>query len=143
MDMQRRILVSMLCLSLASLAPMPLSACAMLMALPTECAPALADKAPQVSHCEHTMVSGTQADENAATLQANTSQLPCCQLTSAPSPDASAGAAKVKVVPANAPLTNAPQANTTKIFDRAAARAEHQQFTSPPDRQPLLCTFLI
>ena len=143
MNMRRRILLSMLCLSLASLAPTPLSACAVMMTLPTECAPAHVRAASHGSQCEQAMASGTQVDENSAQLRAKASQLPCCQLIAAPVPDASAGISKIKVASAVAALEIVTQASTTKIFERTTAQIQRELSASPPDRQPLLCTFLI
>jgi hypothetical protein len=137
--MRRRILISMLCLCLASLAPAPLSACAMWMALPADCAPAAT---PVVSHCEE-MAAVKAGEENSASLRANPLGLPCCQLAAAPVPDASANAGKSKVAPADATLVRAPQVSFAKVFERAASQAEYAQFDSPPDQQSLLCTFLI
>lgn len=140
MFMQRRLLISMLCLSLAGLAPVPLSACAMLMASPADCSPAPAKAAPAVSHCEQ---AATAEGANQDTFQADASKLPCCELRAAPAPDASAGISKVNVAPASASLEDGPQAVPSQALDRTIAQTEFEQFTSPPDRQPLLCTFLI
>lgn len=138
--MKRRLLISMLCLSLASLAPMPLSACAMLMAAPSGCARAAADPPASTSHCEQAFAAeGTNQD----TLHTGTSELPCCKLTAAPVPDTGAGIAKVDVAPAFTSLEEVPQAIAVKTLERTAALIDLEQFALPPDRQPLLCTFLI
>jgi hypothetical protein len=70
-------------------------------------------------------------------------ELPCCQLTAAPLPDASIGSGKISVAPSVAALRNALQAITVRTIEPAPAQTELEQFASPPDRQPLLCTFLI
>jgi hypothetical protein len=138
--MKRRLLISMLCLSLASMAPAPLSACAMLMASPTDCAPAQAVPDPTASHCEQAAASkGT----NQKQLQAAASELPCCKLTAAPVPDAGAGLGKVNFTQAAAWPESGPQAIAGHALERPISQTDLEQFTSPPDRQPLLCTFLI
>ena len=112
----------------------------MLMASPTDCAPAPAESAPAASHCEQAVSSeGTNQDK----LQADATELPCCELTAAPVPDASAGIGKVNVAPASASLGNGPQAITVKTFEWTTSQSPAEQFASPLDRQPLLCTFLI
>jgi len=138
--MQRRLLISMLCLSLAGLAPVPLSACAMLMAAPSGCGPAAADLPASTSHCEQAFAA---KETNQHTLQPGTSELPCCKLTAAPIPDTGAGISKVNFAPAYASLEVAPQAIAVKTPERTAAQIDLEQFASPPDKQPLLCTFLI
>jgi hypothetical protein len=138
--MKRRLLISMLCLSLAGLAPAPLSACAMLMASPTDCAPAPAESAPTASHCEQAVsAKGTNQD----TLRANASELPCCTSKAAPVPDAGAGLGKVNFTQASASPESGPQAIAGHALERPISQTDLEQFTSPPDRQPLLCTFLI
>jgi len=130
----------MLCLSLAGLAPAPFSACAMLMASPTDCTPTPAKSAPAASHCEQAVSSeGTNQDN----VQAAATELPCCTLTAAPVPDAGAGLGKVNVAQASTSLENETQAIPGHAVERTIAQTELEQFTSPPDRQPLLCTFLI
>ena len=141
MYMRRRILIAILGLSLASLSPVPLSACAMLMSLPADCAPAPAEPMP-ASHCEHAVSPEAQMEQNQAKLQANASELPCCQVTAAPVPDTGAGMGKTEVAPTPAVLEDALQATSVRVFERTATQAE-RDFSSPPDRQPLLCTFLI
>jgi hypothetical protein len=138
--MKRRVLLSTLCLSLASLAPAPLSACAMMMSLPAECAPAAGVSAPAASHCEQAVSSEAT---NQDTLQAGASELPCCKLTAAPMPDAGVSLGKVNVAPASASLENGPHVIPGQTLERTISQTELEQFTSPPDRQPLLCTFLI
>ena len=134
---RKRVLISVLCLSVASLAPTPLSACAMLMALPANCAPE-AKAANPASHCEQ-MATPPGSDTD---LYANPSALPCCQVSSSPTPDAGSGAAKTTVSSPVASLRDATLHSATIVFERATA-ASPVQFPSPPDQQSLLCTFLI
>jgi len=112
----------------------------MLMADPVECAPAPAPPATSASHCEQA-VSPEGTNQN--TLQAGASELPCCELKAAPVPDQSAGIGKVNVAPVSVSLENGPLAIPGEVLDRTISQTELEQFTSPPDRQPLLCTFLI
>jgi hypothetical protein len=112
----------------------------MWMAAPSGCAPVTADPPASTPHCEQAIaVKGTNQD----TLQAGASELPCCKLAAALVPDAEAGIAKANVAPAFASLQDAPQAIAVKTLERTAALIDLEQFASPPDRQPLLCTFLI
>jgi len=112
----------------------------MLMTDPVECTPAPAPPAPSASHCEQA-VSSEGTNQN--TLQAGASELPCCTWTAAPVPDASAGIGKVNVALVSASLENRPLAIPGQALERTVSQTEFEQFTSPPDRQPLLCTFLI
>jgi len=122
------------------MAPAPISACTMQMTGPVECAPAPAAPAPPASHCEQAVSSeGTNQDK----LQVAAAELPCCTLTAAPVPDAGAGLGKVNVAQASTSLENETQAIPGHAVERTIAQTELEQFTSPPDRQPLLCTFLI
>ena len=129
----------MLCLSLAGLAPMPLSACAMWMAAPANCALAN-DSAESSSQCESAMDMAGMGQDS---IQAGASKLPCCELVAAPLPDASAGISIVKVTPAVPSEVSSQQMISIKLFEQAAAVSDVKQFATPPDTQPLLCTFLI
>ncbi|MBI1750687.1 MAG: hypothetical protein HY234_08405 [Acidobacteria bacterium] len=108
----------------------------MVMALPTECAPAVS--APDASHCQQ-----TAAADGLAALQANAAGRPCCQMKAAPVLDSGADFGKVNVAPASVLLGHIALVIDANAFSRPAAQAEHGQNISPPDRQTLLCTFLI
>ncbi len=83
------------------------------------------------------------AGENEATLQVKASELPCCKLIAAPVPDVRAGIGKTKVAPVTVSSENVRQAITEITIEHKATQTELEPFASPPDRQPLLCTFLI
>ena len=117
-----------LVLGLMVLAPAPVSFCAMLANLPGDCAPST----PK-SECEQMGMAQPTVELKAA------SNLSCCQVSKAPLPDASS-----KVV--------APDARAELLFTqhvvlppqpRLSLHQQSPQSLSPPDRQQLLCVFLI
>ena len=126
--MLRRILSLSILLGLLILAPTPLSICAMLADLPGECTqPSVQPDCEQMEMVQPSVAMKAGGD------------LSCCQVSEAPMPQA----------PGN---VIAPQASVETLrSDRLVAlsqpdRLAHSELSpavSPPDRQQLLCVFLI
>lgn len=128
-SMVRGNVIFALCLSLAALAPLPLSACAMLAALPAECALSNAQ-----SHCEQMGMTAT-----AARLEAQPN-LSCCRVTPAPLPEVQN---KASVPDAGTSPVRADVLVYGPIFPADLAATDLSPRISPPDLQALLCVFLI
>lgn len=138
--MKRRLLISVLCLSLASLAPAPLAACAMLMAPESNCAPGAKAPAAKAEHCE-----GMSASEDASqdSIRAGASKRACCEWNATPATDANAGSGKVNVPAVALAIQSGPEATSIGMMEKGFAPSEQELFNSPPDRQSLLSVFLI
>ena len=137
--MLRRVSIIGLAVGLALLGPAPLSACAIWMQLPGECAPATTAPVPQpkaASHCEQMAV--PQPSSHAQLFAPADSS--CCIVKNVPLPAAqSKQVAPVVSIDANrAPQTDLAPAPAPRAAEIVASY-EH----SPPDLQPLLCVFLI
>jgi len=124
--MLRRSLIFALCLSLAALAPLPLSVCAALAALPSEC-----QECQQMGVAEPAGAPHTDFDPA------------CCQLTAAPLPEAVAGAAKTLAAFASVDVDSVRLSTSVSVAQEIPVRSDLFPAFSPPDRQPLLCVFLI
>ncbi len=145
--MLRRILISALCVCLANMASMPLSACATLMKLPSECDPATSPLARtnSDSHCEQMANEAAESPQNATRLLngALLGAAGCCNMTSAPVPDAGERAFQSGAASAQAVMED-----SAGIAAVPAIRDSESRNDSPPilhtfDNQALLCTFLI
>jgi hypothetical protein len=123
--MMRRASILGFCLTLAAMAPLPLSACAVLANLPAECQPE-----PDCA---------AMGMKEAAVEVAAAASDSCCQISGAADQTA-----KKEPLPrtATGPLEEAP-ANETRIeFEVAVVSVPEVLATSPP-QQSLLCVFLI
>jgi hypothetical protein len=138
--MNRRVLISLLCLSLAGLAPAPLAACAMLMAPESNCAPAAPRMSQTAEHCGHAVAS---PEINAQSLRSRPSKLPCCEWSASPAADATSGSAKFSLSAATLAIANGPQVITGLLLAQGSAPDETAPMVLPPDRQSLLSVFLI
>lgn len=128
----RRILLSVLGLTLALLAPGPVSLCAELMQLCVDCAPP-----PPKTHCE----AMAAAMSEGATMRAGMGE--CCALTRTPNPQGTVALNKVElvVIPIEVPIE-------PRAYDQEASRFErHSVFSpfehSPPNLLALHCCLLI
>jgi len=125
----RRILSFLVALGVAGLGPLPISACALVYAQPSECA------TPQTeTRCER--MGMDQAEGPSVSASSKT----CCALSKAPLPDAQSGSAGMALATALASASNVfvaiPVVQSTWSHDLLPD-------LSPPPLQPLLCTFLI
>ena len=127
--MLRHSLILLLSLGLVATMPLPLSACATLRQLPRECA-----------------TPGSQLECEPARMTSASPQvemepnLACCQVSSAPANQTQTAAVAPQVVSeaaAPSPAVAVVAAPGQPVAARPAPLA------SPPDLQPLLCTFLI
>jgi hypothetical protein len=127
----RRILSLLIALGVAGLAPLPVSACALLHSHTSECA------APQTAtDCER--MGMHQAEETS--FKVSSGNKSCCIISQAPLPEAQswAGSFAVATNPALASnITVATQPLESVWFP------DIPKTTSPPQLQSLLCTFLI
>lgn len=130
--MLRRVSITGLALGLVLLGPAPLSACAMWMQLPGECAPAA--PAP-TGHCDQLQ----QGAANDATVS-GTPDASCCVVKNVPQPASQSKDATPQVtLAAGAPEQSEAVATPQPRPIETEFRFEH----SPPDLQPVLCVFLI
>jgi hypothetical protein len=137
--MLRRISIFGLAVGLAVLGPAPLSACAIWMQLPGECAPGTSAPAPQpkaANHCEEMNVPQASSDAQlSAPVDAS-----CCVVKNVPLPASqSKQAAPVVSIDAN----RVAQMDMAPVPAPRATQIENNFEHSPPDLQPLLCVFLI
>lgn len=125
----KRLVIFVLSLGLLIAAPAPVSLCAMLSSMATECAPA---QSP--AHCDQ-MDMGTPAS---AILTANPAS--CCTNTQAPLPEAKSGWQELSPAsgPAILPGVRTESATVTQTDTTVASRN-----VSESPGQSLLCTFLI
>jgi hypothetical protein len=134
--MLRRLSITGLALGLVLLGPAPLSACAMWMQLPGECAPALPAPPPEpASHCDHLKQAAAGEASVSGALDAS-----CCVVKNVAQP-----ASQSKQLTPQFTLA-ATASQQPQIIAAAAPRAIEAEFRfehSPPDLQPLLCVFLI
>jgi len=116
---------------LALMGPMPVSACALIMGMPADCAPPV----PVESHCE-----GMPAEPTAPPEPVPAGDPDCCDSLAAPLPDAN-----VKIAPADALAASLVEIPATPVTSPvwAAADFDSPPAPSPPDLQTLLCVFLI
>lgn len=127
----RRILSVLVALGLAGLGPLPVSACALLYSLPSECA------TPQTeAQCER--MGMTQAEKPPVTVSAASKT--CCSLSEAPLPEVQTWSGDLSVA--------TPPAAVSAVIAVTAAIESERTFDpllvlSSPPLQPLLCTFLI
>ena len=126
--MRVRGIALLLALALGAMAPAPLSACAMLAGLPGDCQPK--------PHCE-----GMVEEQPAARLEARC-DMSCCQVTSAPLPQAS-GTVKKASTPEAGVTLDMPEPLLLPATPFVRAEASPPREISPPERQALLCVFLI
>jgi hypothetical protein len=125
----QRILSFLIALGLASLGPLPVSACALMYSQVSECA------TPQTeTRCEQ--MGMDQAEGPSASASSKT----CCVLSKAPLPDAQTRAGDLSIAKAPATVSNIILA--TPAGERTLS-LDPRLDSSPPPRQPLLCTFLI
>jgi len=143
--MLRRLMIAVICASLAGLAPVPLSACAMLTQLPADCWPAApaAEGKAKVAHCEQMVESATATSNEKAARWAGTAERSCCSLTAAPVPDTSTGANSTVTASAPELSKQSESANLSPVSPEPIPQASQGPIVSPSERQPLLCTFLI
>ena len=125
--MLKRASALVICLMLALLAPLPLSACAALAGLPAECQPE-----PECAAMD--------SMEACATMAMQMDSTSCCQVSAAPLPQAQQKVATPDISADPLPVLHLAVAVVQPDFDAAAVSwNEH----SPPDVQSVLCTFLI
>lgn len=125
--MSKRASALVLCLTLVFLAPLPLSACAMLAGLPAECQPQ-----PDCAAMD-TM-------EACATMSMQMDMTSCCQVSDAPLPQAQQKVSTLDVCADALPVLHPGAAIVQPDFHvTAVSLNEH----SPPDLQSVLCTFRI
>jgi hypothetical protein len=127
----RRILSLLIALGLAGLAPLPVSACALLHSHASECA------GPQTAtDCER--MGMQQAEETSVKVSSGNKS--CCIISQAPLPEAQewAGDFAVAAPPAFASITIVAMNPVVRAWPPDTAWD-----SSPPPRQSLLCTFLI
>lgn len=127
--MLRRTALAMVAL-LALMGPMPVSACALVMGLPADCAPPV----PVQGHCD-----GMPAEPGAPSEPAPADDSNCCDFLAAPLPDSN-----VKVAPAEAMGVTLVEIPAAPVASPAlpAADVASSPAPSPPDLQSLLCVFL-
>lgn len=123
---------------LSLLGPQPLSACALMMGLPADCAPA----APAESDCEQMPMPVPSAAEGEVPAEEPTEPADpsCCASLAAAVPESN-----VQVAAADGLLPLA-ETSDSEVPPNPVAVAPLQAVrpsASPPDRQPLLCVFLI
>lgn len=125
----RRGFIFVVALSIAALAPLPLSTCALLASLPGDCT---CPTPP--SRCDHMGMAETQP------ALAGHSDRSCCRVTAEPLPEAQskAPAPLDSGVPAIV-VSRVPVIRPCEYSQLVEVFPEH----SPPDQQPLLCVFLI
>ena len=124
--MFRRVLHCVIVFGLVAVAPLPVSACALLAGLPADCQPQ--------PHCEQMDAAAPLTSIESAPGQS------CCQLSGAPIPQA-----QTKVSTPDF-AENLPSDVQPVLFSHGSEvffPATHSDDVSPPDRQPLLCVFLI
>ena len=110
------------------LGPHPMSVCAVLAGLPADCIPQ-----PE-NHCNPTQKPDSPPAKNSST------DLSCCQVAAAPAPSASN---KIELsAAALPPLETAAHWQPDLSISRSPI-SEVEPDRSPPDRQSLLCVFLI
>ncbi len=124
--MLRRNVALALCLSLVALASLPVSPCSMLAGLPAQCRPR--------PHCLET---GKQ--EPLTSIEAPV-ELSCCQLSETPVPQAQDKPAAPQIT---ANVARDPQVSAADTRPARAHDLNAFESASPPDRQPVLCVFLI
>ena len=127
--MLRRPIIVAICLSLAGMAQLPLTACALLAGLPAECAQPVS-----VQHCNQ-MDRMSPPDEVKVASDAS-----CCQVVQAPLPEAQ-GKADAPETGAKAILAESFAVLPPQRIESASSAAS--RILSPPELQPLLCVFLI
>ncbi len=127
--MLRRFIIIAICLSLAGMAQLPVTACALLAGLPGECSQPASEQ-----HCN-------QMDRMSPPDEVKVASDPsCCRVIQAPLPEAQSKAdapeAGAEAVPSASFLVLPPQPIGT-------ADSVGSRILSPPNLQPLLCVFLI
>lgn len=114
--------------------PAPVSFCALMMGLPADCAPA----APVDSHCDQMpMPAPAEAPD---TTPDNSPDLSCCDAMAAPAPELNV---KTMALGALVSLEYVSDNHALPPLDGFAPGGDIPSVGSPPDRQPLLCVFLI
>ncbi len=127
--MLRRLIFVAICLSLAGMAQLPLTACALLAGLPGECAQPVSEQ-----HCN-------QMDRMSPLQEVKVASDPsCCRVTQAPLPEAQ-GKADAPEAGAKAVLAESFVVLPARPIE--SANSADCTILSPPNRQPLLCVFLI
>jgi hypothetical protein len=97
-----------------------------------------AEEATYSTHC-----AAMAESEEPAPAMTGTNSLPCCEWAAAPAPDAKEAGGKANFSPAPTTLAERIENPRDAAFPGHATVAEYSFDASPPDRQPLLCTFLI
>jgi hypothetical protein len=130
--MKRRLLSFVLLLSLGVLAPMPVSACALLMEWSALCNPNSPSLDAPGMECPHSAPSTT--NETIESAPGN-----CCEVSGGVLPEADVNPSKTKS--AVAPLTAAAEHVSPFVSGEHSLQTE-ETIVLPQDRQALLCVFL-
>jgi hypothetical protein len=133
--MLRRILSLALALSVAILAPLPLSACALLASLPGDCSRPVAK-----AECGDASMAGMPGTVDTNLQLTAPADRSCCHVTAAPLPEAQSQppAPTVNALPVLAvALYGLLDPTPRRVF------ASSPPGISPPEQQSLLCVFLI
>ncbi len=125
-SMFERGLTFALCLSLAALVPVPISACAALRDLPAQCQPQ--PDCQQMGMAQPT--TSVEASSNSS----------CCRLREAPVPQLPS---KVSVPDAAAHVASVQHSLADDLKPQEQSAPTALETPSPPDRRSLLCVFLI
>jgi hypothetical protein len=127
----QRILSMLIALGLASLAPLPVSACALLHSHTSECA------SPQTKvDCGHMAME----QEQEPLITVSNRNKTCCGISQAPLPEQQTWGGSFAVAAPPAPASSVVAAATPLVSARSSDIA---RYTSPPPLQSLLCTYLI
>ena len=122
----RRVLSFLVALGLAGVAPLPVSACALVSSQPSECA-----NLQTKTECER--MGMDQAEKPPVTV--SNAGKNCCVVSEAPLPEAQTWTGSFSVATAPAPASS--------ITIESTWFSEVKQDLSPPPLRSLLCTFLI
>jgi hypothetical protein len=133
--MLRRILICGLCLSLAWMAALPLSVCALAANLPADCAE------PPISSSSHDC--GEMAMQAAHPALAVETGDSCCAKTAAPVPESLAGGVKFVPPALASPALDGDDATALPAESRHTELARFRLQASPSDLHSLFCVFLI